>query len=83
MAPEIIENGVYDYKSDLWSVGCILYLMLTGIPPFNGIEDSEIIAKVMRGKYYKDAIVRKGYSQEALDFINNLICPLEDRMNVD
>ena len=51
MAPEIINQKIYDYKSDLWSIGCILYLMIVGVPPFNGISDAEIIAKVVRGKF--------------------------------
>ena len=51
MAPEIINETNYDKKSDLWSIGCILYLMMTGVPPFNGVNDAEIIAKIKLGKY--------------------------------
>ena len=35
MAPEVID-GCYDEKCDLWSVGCILYAMLTGFQAFQG-----------------------------------------------
>lgn len=34
MAPEILQNKPYTGKSDLWSVGCILYEILTGFSPF-------------------------------------------------
>ena len=36
MAPEILRNQDYDSKADLWSVGCVLFQMLTGTPPFHG-----------------------------------------------
>lgn len=35
-APEILQGRKYDAKSDLWSVGAILFEMLAGKPPFGG-----------------------------------------------
>ncbi len=34
MAPEVVHEECVNYKSDIWSVGVILYIMLTGCPPF-------------------------------------------------
>ena len=62
MAPEIITDKKFDYKSDLWSIGCILYLMLAGVPPFNGLDDAEVIAKIIRGKYQENTVKLKGAS---------------------
>ena len=51
MAPEVIDSKDYTEKCDMWSIGCILYAMVTGCAPFEGKEDAEIIAKVKRAKY--------------------------------
>jgi serine/threonine protein kinase len=34
IAPEIVQKRIYDKKVDLWSYGCVLYLMVTGHTPF-------------------------------------------------
>ena len=33
IAPEVL-TGNYDAKCDMWSIGCILFTLLTGLPPF-------------------------------------------------
>ena len=41
----------YNEKCDIWSCGVILYILLSGRPPFNGITDKEILDKVKQGSY--------------------------------
>ena len=49
IAPEIL-RGKGCQKSDIWSVGVIAYICLSGTPPFNGESEREILKKVKNGE---------------------------------
>lgn len=69
----------YNESCDIWSLGAILYLMLTGVPPFNGDEDEEIIAKVRIGKFSHETLIDAGASDEAIDLISQMMDVNKDR----
>jgi len=48
MAPEVMQAQKYDAKADLWSVGVILYQLVTGIPPFNGDNQIQLLKNILR-----------------------------------
>ena len=72
MAPEIIKRK-YDEKCDLWSIGVILYILLTGRPPFDGNDDEEILENVKKGVYDKWSYPFPLLSAQAKDLIVKLL----------
>lgn len=57
MAPEIIKRLAYDSKIDIWSVGVMTYILLSGKPPFNGQTKEEIFLQISTQQVtYTDSI---------------------------
>ena len=72
IAPEVLSRN-YTEKCDLWSCGVIMYILLTGRPPFGGNNDQEILARIKRGKYDLSKYPWGVISQEAKDLIKCLL----------
>ena len=51
LSPEICEDKPYDHKSDVWSLGCVLYELATLKRAFNGQSLPALVLKILRGKY--------------------------------
>ena len=72
IAPEVLSRN-YTELCDLWSCGVIMYILLTGRPPFNGTNEEEIMKKIKDGVYDMTKYPWGIISEDAKDLIQGLL----------
>ena len=81
VAPEVI-NKKYNSKCDLWSVGVIMFMLLSNKAPFGGKNDRDILRNVIGGSYNKGFLAN--CSETTLDLISKLLNKdYKTRINAD
>ena len=76
-SPEVIDN-LYDEKSDEWSCGILMYIMLCGEPPFQGETEEEIFENIKKGKLSFSKPEFSNVSDNCIDLIKKLLAPNKD-----
>lgn len=73
VSPEILLRKPYDHQSDMWSVGCIVFLLLSGNLPFMGRSQKELFRKIVSGKYEFAEEDWKEISEDAKDLVKRML----------
>ncbi|XP_029978368.1 myosin light chain kinase, smooth muscle-like [Sphaeramia orbicularis] len=73
VAPEVISYEPVGLETDMWSIGVICFILLSGESPFQGNSDAETFALVTAAKYEFDPESFEDISDQAKDFISSLL----------
>ncbi|XP_065350382.1 titin homolog isoform X17 [Cloeon dipterum] len=77
--PEVISYEPISVASDMWSVGVICYVLLSGLSPFMGDNDAETFANTTRADFDFDDEAFDAISQDAKDFISALLVQRKEK----
>ena len=84
IAPEVLNGTGYSFACDIWSCGVILYVFLSGTPPFFAASEGKIMEKIRNGTYDFKKSIWASISDSAKDLIKNmLIVNPQDRLTVE
>ena len=74
ISPEMISKEGYSTSTDIWSLGIMVYEMLTGAPPFTGKSERSIYQKILYSKIDFPSYI----SEDARDFLKRVLNPRQD-----
>ena len=73
IAPEVL-NGEYGKECDIWSLGVVLFMILSGRYPFEASGRAELFTKIQSGLFDFPANPFSKVSEECKDLIKKMIC---------
>lgn len=73
VAPEVLLRKPYDHRCDFWSLGVVMFIMLSGTPPFYHTDNFELFELIKTGSYKFDAPAWGSVSKEGKELITRLL----------
>uniref|UniRef100_A0A8C1QGV6 Myosin light chain kinase family, member 4b n=1 Tax=Cyprinus carpio TaxID=7962 RepID=A0A8C1QGV6_CYPCA len=73
LAPEVINYEFVSFPTDMWSLGVITYMLLSGLSPFLGEDDNETLNNILACQWSFEEAEFADISEEAKDFISRLL----------
>lgn len=73
VAPELLQDKIYDYKVDIFSAGVLMFIMLTGSSPFKAKSYDEIVMKNYHCEIEFQLLNHHPISQEAMNLLKLLL----------
>lgn len=72
MAPEVL-YGNYGAKADIWSLGVLMYTLISGYLPFQAKTSAEVFRKIKEAEYHFNHVEFDSVSNECRDLISKLL----------
>lgn len=72
IAPEVLKRN-YDERCDVWSVGVLMFILLSGSPPFDGEDNQEILHSIESGQYSMDDEIWAQISPECKELVRRML----------
>uniref|UniRef100_A0A7M4FB00 Myosin light chain kinase, smooth muscle-like n=1 Tax=Crocodylus porosus TaxID=8502 RepID=A0A7M4FB00_CROPO len=73
MAPEVVSFEPVGFTTDMWSIGVICYILLSGDSPFQGSSDMETLNNITAARWEFDEETFSEISEQAKEFISQLL----------
>lgn len=69
MSPELIKGNKYNRKSDIWSLGCLIYELCALVPPFNGNRFEQLSKNITNGQFNRIPSIYSCDLQQIITFM--------------
>jgi len=73
VAPEVLQQQPYGKECDIWSIGVVLFILLSGTPPFYEEDNFKLFEQIKSCKYDFDVDTWDNVSAEAKDFVSKIL----------